>query len=151
QNPRSPIPDPRSLSAFLQTNLPSYRPGEQANFRVVLHPAGPGRALGTPVSEQDVSVSLLNPGGAVVSVLNLKPDSAGGVSGLFEIAPSVQPGQYTVRVKAGDAWRDFPLEVLPTSSDTLSVFIAPPARTPSEDKASESQAITRTVSVLGPH
>ncbi|MFL5735601.1 MAG: Ig-like domain-containing protein [Chloroflexia bacterium] len=149
-NPQSVSPQNSVLSASIITDLPSYRPGQQVNFRALLHPAGREHTWVTPIAEQDVTVSLLNPRGATLSMLTLKPDSVGGVSGLFSLAPSLQPGQYALRVKAGDGWRDYPLPVLPLANDTLSVFVAPPTRALYEERTGVPHEVTRTVSVLGP-
>ncbi|MBF6613990.1 MAG: Ig-like domain-containing protein [Chloroflexi bacterium] len=133
-----------TLQANLQTDRPDYRPGQQVNFRLLFETASQSAAPATPSVEQDVSVLLLTPTGAVVSELKLKPDSVGGVSGLFTLSPELRPGLYTIRVRASGGQRDFPLQVTPLSTDTLSVYLAPGPAT-----WDGSTSITRTVSVLG--
>lgn len=143
-----------ALAATLQTDLSEYQPGHLVHFRVLLHAAAkyslsqPYSAITSTLQEQDVSVLLLNPGGSVIAALTLKPDSVGGVSGLFNLSPDLKPGTYTLRVRSGtpDLWQDFPIQVKsrPTPDDTLSVLIAP---TP--DISEEAGLITSTVSILG--
>jgi hypothetical protein len=139
------------LNAVLQTDLPSYLPGQQVNFRVLLHPGSilmpEGRPAATPVTEQEVSVALLTPSGSVVGRLTLKPDPVGGVSGLFNLSPQLRPGRYTIRVSAGGMQKDFPLTVSSPAQDTLSVYIMPSDQTADQ---TSSPVITRTVSVLDP-
>jgi hypothetical protein len=131
-----------SLAVTMQTDLPAYRPGQPVNFRALLRQPR-DTAASTPVAEQQASVFLLMPGGPVLSALTLKPDGAGGVSGLFNLSPDLKPGVYTLRVRAGDTGRDFPLRVVAASDDVLSVYIAP-----GDSIEPGSTAVTRTVSVL---
>ncbi len=133
-----------TLQANLQTDRPDYRPGQQVNFRLLFETSSQSAAPATPSVEQDVSVLLLTSTGAVVSELNLKPDSVGGVSGLFTLSPDLRPGLYTIRVRASGGQRDFLLQVTPLSTDTLSVYLAP-----GPSAWDGSMSITRTVSVLG--
>jgi hypothetical protein len=144
----SPLADSSSgmLAASMHTDLPAYRPGQQVNFRVLIHSrigAAWERADSTPVAEQNVVVSLLTPTGSTVGRLTLRPDGASGVTGVFTLSPELRPGRYTVRVQAGKAYRDFPLSINPADSNTLSVYALP------SNEYSE-QTITHTVSVLGP-
>jgi hypothetical protein len=131
-----------SLAVTMQTDLPAYHPGQPVNFRALLRQPR-DTAVSTPVAEQQVSVFLLMPGGPVLSALTLKPDGVGGVSGLFNLSPDLEPGVYTLRVRAGDTGRDFPLRVVAASGDTLSVYTAP-----GDSIEPGSTAVTRTVSVL---
>ncbi|HYP42326.1 MAG TPA: Ig-like domain-containing protein, partial [Chloroflexia bacterium] len=131
-----------SLAVTMQTDLPAYRPGQPVNFRAVLRQPY-DTAVSTPVAEQQVSVFLLMPDGPVLSALTLKPDAVGGVSGLFNLSPDLKLGVYTLRVRAGDLGRDFPLRVVAASDDILSVYIAP-----GDSIEPGSPAVTRTVSVL---
>ncbi len=135
---------PASLNATLQTDLSVYHREQTVNFRALVHHSI-NAPPSTPIAEQDVAVALLTPDGATVSVLTLKPDNAGGVSGSFELSPDVQPGQYAIRVRLGDSQRDFPVQVEAAPTDTLGVYIAPDL-----SEAAGAPAITRTVSVLGP-
>ncbi|MEO8287723.1 MAG: Ig-like domain-containing protein [Chloroflexota bacterium] len=132
-----------TLPTDLITDLSAYRPGGTINFRLLLHD-GNSFVAATPVAEQDVLVSLVMPGGATVAMLNLKPDSVGGISGLFPISPDAEPGVYTINVRSGGQKYDFDVTVLPVQRDTLSVYIVPSAETEIGDTT-----ITRTVSVLG--
>ena len=131
-----------ALDARLETDQPAYYPGEQVNFRAVAR----GQAGQSPENSSGVSVQLLNPAGMVVSALNLKPDSVGGVSGLFNLASALRAGQYTIRTAIGPSWHDFPLTVREPRNDTLSVYVAPTAET-----SADGTTLTYTVSVLGPH
>ncbi len=130
-----------TLSATLQTDQPAYYPGQAINFRATVQ----SRPISGPAGEPGVSVSLLNPQGSPVSILSLKPDSAGGVTGLFTLASRLQPAQYILRVGFGSAWRDFPLAIISPPDDTLSVYIVPQQR-----RANNTRVLTETVSVLGP-
>jgi hypothetical protein len=132
-----------ALSVSLQTDLTSYLPGQALNFRALLRSTH-DQAPPTPIAEQNVSVLLINPGGSVISSLTLKPDSVGGINGLFQLSPDLKPGAYFLRVRAASAQRDFPIQVVAPTSDTLSVYIAPSVAQPS------ATAITHTISVLGP-
>jgi len=125
-----------TLDGSLVTDLPDYRPGDVVNFHLQLTQ---GQV------DQDVSVSLLTPGGAAVDTLTLKSDGVGGVSGMFMLSSDAEPGTYTIRARSGSATHDFPLAVVASPQDTLSVYIVPSA-----DATYTSTAITRTVSVLGP-
>lgn len=136
-----------SLSTNLLTDRAAYSPGDTVNFHatigIELRGAGDEARLAEP-SSNSVTAQLLTPQGYLVSTLSLKPDSSGGVSGLFTLASSALPGSYTIRMIWGDASHDFPLDVLPSDVDTLSVAVLPAAAD------SEATTITRTVSVLGP-
>jgi hypothetical protein len=131
---------PADLTASFVTDLPAYRPGETVNFRVILRPSGTTPA--TPVAEQEVSVALLQPGGATLSALTLKPDHVGAVGGIFPLSAHAQAGQYTVRVRAGGSQHDFPLRVVAPTEDSLSVYVVPGTSQVGDT------TITRTVSVL---
>ncbi|HYO48681.1 MAG TPA: Ig-like domain-containing protein [Chloroflexia bacterium] len=131
-----------SLAVTMQTDLPAYRPGQPVNFRALLRQSR-DTAVSTPVAEQQVSVFLIMPAGPVLSALTLKPDGAGGVSGLFNLSPDLKPGVYTLRVRAGNTGRDFPLHVVAAPNDVLSVYIAP-----GDSIEPGSATVTRTVSVL---
>ena len=87
--------NPAALNVSLETDIPSYYPGQEINFRALLQPTPPERVWSSPILGKAVSVALLSPEGLVLSVLNLKPDSVGGVSGSFNLAEGIQPGQYT--------------------------------------------------------
>ena len=109
-------------------------------FRLLLNPKTVAQ---TP--DFHVNVTLLNTAGQVVGLLTLKPDSSGGVTGLFDLSPDVLPGSYTLRATANGAQRDFPIVVNPVKNETLGVYITP--ITASDD----GQVITGTVNVVGPH
>ncbi|MEO6457781.1 MAG: Ig-like domain-containing protein [Chloroflexia bacterium] len=130
---------------ILQTDRASYLPGQNVNFQVLTGSAD-GISQGTPVAEQDVSVSLLMPGGSTLSLLKLKPDSAGGAGGLFSLSPDLLPGLYTLRVSSGTATRDFPLNLEALSKDDLSVYIVPGT----DLQTAQTSTLTRTVSIIGP-
>jgi hypothetical protein len=145
------------LDVSLQTDLPEYLPGYVVRFRALLHGAARGVeqiASQLPLPEQDVleeqevSVHLLDPQGVALAALTLKPDSVGGISGLFNFSPDAEPGAYTLRVRSGApaAARDFTVHIKsrPSPANTLSVLIAP---TPDIDE--QAGIITSTVSVLG--
>ncbi|HEX8599232.1 MAG TPA: MG2 domain-containing protein [Chloroflexia bacterium] len=135
--------DQSVLAASIQTDQPVYLPGEAVNFRVLLRayqPAFPG----TPAVEQDVTVQLESPEGATLSSLTLRPDSVGGVAGIFTLSPHARPGTYSLQVQANGAQRTFPLRVAEPRADTLSVYIAPTL----EYTSPAGLAITRTVTVL---
>ena len=132
-------------SFILQTDRASYLPGQNVNFQVLTGSAD-GISQGTPVAEQDVSVSLLMPGGSTVSLLKLKPDSTGGASGLFNLSSDLLPGLYKVRVSSGTTMRDFPLNVEALPNDDLSVYIVPG----SDMQSAQTSTLTRTVSIIGP-
>jgi hypothetical protein len=119
------IHDTGTLPATVRTDLPSYNPGQTVNFRALVTPPRDDSSQPTPVNERDVSVALLNPQGSVVSMLTLKPDDLGGVSGLFELAPAASAGRYTLRVTMDKEWRDFPLVVNARRADALSVLAVP--------------------------
>jgi hypothetical protein len=123
-------------AATLVTDRPDYTPGDTVNFHL---------QLAAEQGDQDVSVSLLTPGGAALETLTLRSDGVGGVSGMFPLSPDAQPGSYTIRARSGSATRDFSLPVVASPHDTLSVYIVPSA-----DIAYTSTTMTRTVSVLGP-
>ena len=79
-----------------------------------------------------------------MSALSLKPDGSQGVSGTFPVASTSLPGVYTIRVRQGSLLHDFPVVVVPSRSDSLSVAILPTA-----EAQTGSTGITYTVSVLG--
>src|SRR5207249_4787667 len=87
-------PGTQSLPASLQMDQPTYYPGQAVNFRATVH----SRPMDGADGEPGVSVSLLSPQGLPVSTLSLKPDSVGGVTGLFRLAPALQPARYAIRV-----------------------------------------------------
>lgn len=132
-----------NLAASLRTDLPVYLPGQAVNFRALLRTAG-AVSLATPSVEQDVVVQLKTPEGATLASLTLRPDSAGGVSGVFTLSAHARPGTYSLQVQANGAVRSFPLRVAQPRNDALSVFIAPSR----EYTSPVGLAITRTVSVL---
>jgi hypothetical protein len=134
-----------ALPATMHTDLPAYYPGQTVNFRALLHTPGSQGSWAAPAAESDASVALLNPRGSPVAALTLKPDSVGGVSGLFSLAPGLQPGQYALRLVAGGRTRDFPLSVQAPRQESLSVYIAP-----GREEMFGAQVVTRTVSLLGP-
>ncbi len=135
-----------TLPANLITDRRAYHPGEIVNFHAMLEAATLGPASATRLDEPtdgSANAQLLTPQGYVVSNLNLKPDSVGGISGVFTLDPTTLPGTYTIRVRWGNALHDFPILVLSTDLDTLSVAVLPSGE-------EEGATITRTVSVLGP-
>jgi hypothetical protein len=132
-----------ALAASIQTDQPVYLPGQAINFRVLLRGSGAIQSA-TPAVEQDVIVQLKSPEGSALSSLKLRPDSVGGVAGIFTLSPHVRPGTYGLEVQANGAQRSFPLRVAEPQNDTLSVYIAPAQ----EYTAPAVLAITRTVSVL---
>jgi hypothetical protein len=134
-----------TLAATLRTDRAEYYPGQTINFRVLLHPTT-DTIPATPLTERDVEVSLLTPPGNVLRTLTLKPDDAGGASGLFNLPADLRPGEYTLLARTGGEERRFPLYVKQPKSDTLSVYIVPGAP---EDAT--PRVITRTVSILGPN
>jgi len=157
QNTPGPPKSTGDLGVSLQTDLPEYLPGHVVRFRALLHGAARGveqtaSQLSLPeqdmLEEQEVSVLLLDPRGVALAALTLKPDSVGGVIGLFNLSPDAEPGAYTLRVRSGApvAARDFTLRVKsgPSPANTLSVLIAP---TPDIDE--QTGFMTGTVSVLG--
>ncbi len=131
-----------SLSADLHFDLPSYAPGEAINFRALIHPAGILPA--TPVADQSIDAELLNPAGALIASLTLKPDSVGGIGGLFSLARDALPGTYLLRITSGGAHRDFSIPVEAAHNDGLSVSFAPGLLETS------STEVTGTVSLLDP-
>jgi hypothetical protein len=135
--------DQSTLAASVQTDRPVYLPGQAINLRVLLS-AYASVSSGTPAVEQDVLVQLKTPEGATVSSLTLRPDSVGGVAGIFTLSQHARPGTYSLQVQANGAQRSFPLRVGEPRAGTLSVYIAP-AR---EYTSPAALAITRTVSVL---
>lgn len=135
---------PDTLSASIQTDRPIYLPGQMVNFRVLVQTPAE-LAPATPSVDQAVTVQLRTPEDALLSSLTLRPDSVGGVGGLFPISSQARPGTYTLQVQAGNAQRSFPLEVAPAPNSSLSVYIEPAQ----EYTASKSLLITRTLSVLG--
>lgn len=135
-------PPANTLAASLQTDRQSYLPGQTVNFRVLLKPPAPVEA--TPDPNTGITVQLSTQGGALLSTLVLKPDSAGGVGGIFAISPQISPGTYLLTVQEGQASRDFPLIVTAPRSDSLNLAILPSA----DYTVSNPLALTRTVSVL---
>lgn len=132
-----------SLAASMQTDLPAYAPGQSLNFRVLLNASLPSSPA-TPSAEQDVTVQFRTPEGAVLSSLHLRPDTAGGVGGMFTLSPHARPGNYSVQVEADGRRRSFPVQVIAEAKEALSVYIVPTQEyTPSADLT-----LTRTVSVL---
>ncbi len=129
---------------ILQTDRSPYLPGQNVNFQVLTGSAD-GMSQGTPVAERDVSVSLLMPGGATVSLLKLKPDSTGGTSGLFNLSPDLLAGRYTLRVSSGLGTRDFPLDVVKPINDGLTINIVPGL----DLQAGQTSTLTYTVTILG--
>jgi hypothetical protein len=137
------------LPATIVTDRPSYPAGTMINFRSILmqHPSqsGPNDTLPTGADNNgNVAVQFLTPQGCVVAALSLKPDGSQGVSGTFPVASTSLPGVYTIRVRQGSLSHDFPVDVLPSRSDSLSVAILPTA-----EAQTSSTGITYTVSVLG--
>lgn len=135
------------LDARLTTDSPSYYPGQQIQFRVLLGESGAGQL---PATEQEVGIGLVNPQGMAVSVLTLKPDTVGGVSGTFDLAPDALPGRWILRATVGTAHRDFPVQVNPTGNETLAVRVLQLA-TPSDPFESAGQTVTCTIGVLTQH
>lgn len=136
-------PHQATLAASIQTDLPVYVPGQAINFRALLRVPRVTSAA-TPSVEQDVVVQLNTPEGVALSSLTLRPDSVGGVAGIFTLSPYARPGTYSLQVQANGAQRSFPLQVTASRDDTLSVYIAPAQ----EYTSPVGLAITRTVSVL---
>ena len=107
---------------------PTFRPGDVVNFHAVIksNTAGiAGQALLAEPPTGNITAQLLTPQGYLVSSLSLKSDTSGAISGLFSLAPTVLPGTWTIHIRSGDAGRDFPLTVVPSSTDTLSVAVLP--------------------------
>lgn len=136
---------PPVLEATLLTDLPAYYPGEQVNFRALIHRQPGQEAQATPLAEQDVTVSLFDAAGARLAALTLKPDAMGGVTGLFGLASSIEPGEYILRVSLSGASRDFPLAVRARAGGELSVYISR-----GEVETGGADLITYTASILGP-
>ena len=137
------------LPATIVTDRQSYQAGTTINFRSILtshsSQGGLNGALPTGAdSSGNVTVQFLTPQGCLVSTLSLKPDGSQGVSGTFPVASTSLPGVYTIRLRQGSLSHDFPVAVLPSRSDSLSVAILPTA-----EAQTGSADITYTVSVLG--
>lgn len=135
---------PDTLPASIQTDRPSYLPGQMVNFRVLVQTPAE-LAPATPSVDQAVTVQLRTPEDALLSTLTLRPDNVGGVGGQFPISRQARPGTYVLQVRVANAQRSFPIEVASAPSNGLSIYIVPAQ----EYTASESLLITRTVSVLG--
>lgn len=133
-----------TLAASLQTDRAIYLPGQTVNFRALMQISAEA-APATPSIEQDVTVQLRTPEDAPLATLTLRPDSVGGVGGLFPISSQARPGTYIILVRAANAQRRFPIQVAAPDKPGLSVYIAPSV----VYTADASLLITRTVSVLG--
>ncbi|HEY0072283.1 MAG TPA: Ig-like domain-containing protein [Chloroflexia bacterium] len=141
--PAAAADEQSTLAASMQTDAAVYLPGQAISFRVLLRV--PQAVLpATPSVEQDVIVQLKTPEGAALSSLTLRPDSVGGVVGIFMLSPQARAGTYSLQVQVNGSQRSFPLQVAQPRTETLSVYIAPAQ----EYTSPTGLAITRTVSVL---
>lgn len=113
------------LNAFIYTDRPIYRPGQEVSFKGIVRAEADAR-YNLPAKLGTVQVTINAPDGAQVYQQNLALSAIGTFDASLTLGASAALGQYVITVQAGDASFSFPFNVAAYRPPEFQVAITAP-------------------------
>src|SRR4051812_26755002 len=90
----------RSLTTYVYTDRPVYRPGDTMRFKAILRTHSGANYQLPPGQEYNVQIADME--GKEVFAANLKPSAMGSVNGEYAIPATATLGDYNINVRTGE-------------------------------------------------
>ncbi len=116
----------RSLTGYVYTDKPVYRPGHTVNIKAVLRWRA-GDSL-TPFDRKQVEVSIADPNDKVVLRQQVAVDEFGSVLASHVLGRGVSLGRYSISIASGDDQASGGFEVQEYRKPEFEVIVKPAAR-----------------------